>query len=156
MLVLLALVMVLATALGTVYVPFPQTVKIILKNWGILHDVSFKEGQEPIIFLVRFPRVIVAVLVGAALATSGAVMQGMFRNPMADPGIIGVSSGASLGAVLAIFLGLASKSLFYMPAFAVVGAFTAALVIFLLSSRGGKIPVLTLILAGIAGLDCRK
>lgn len=150
MVVLLLATMVLATAVGAVYVPFHETVKIVLKNWGFLRDIEFKPGYESIIFFVRFPRVLVACVVGAALATSGAVMQGMFRNPMADPGIIGVSSGAGLGAVTAIALGLTAKSLYVMPVFAIVGALTATSVIFLLSSRRGRIPVLILILAGIA------
>jgi iron complex transport system permease protein len=150
MVVMLILTVIAATAIGAVSVPFFETAKIILKNFGLIKFKSFTESQESIIFFVRFPRVIIAVLVGAALAASGTVMQGMFRNPMADPGIIGVSSGASLGAVTAIALGLTAKSMYFMPVFATIGAFTAAFVIFMLSSRGGKIPVLTLILAGIA------
>jgi len=102
MLILLLIVVVAATAIGAVYVPFFETFKIILKNIGLLHNTTFIEGQEPIIFLVRFPRVLIAALAGTALAASGAVMQGMFRNPMADPGLLGISSGAGFGAVLAI------------------------------------------------------
>ncbi len=150
MLMILIAVMIIATAVGAVSVPFIQTVKIILKNWGLLGNVAFPEGQEPIIYLVRFPRVIVAALVGIGLATSGAIMQGMFRNPMADPGIIGVSSGAGLGAVIAITLGLTAKSIYFMPLFASVGSFAATFIIYMLASRGGKVPVLTLVLAGIA------
>lgn len=150
MLILLAFTLVLATAVGAVYVPFLKTLKIILKNWGIINMGGFSREQELIIFFVRFPRILVAALVGAALGTSGAVMQGMFRNPMADPGIIGVSSGAGLGAVLAITLGLTARNIYFMPAFATAGAIIAAAVIFILSARKGKIPVLTLILAGIA------
>lgn len=143
-------VIVLSTAIGAVGVPFTQTVKIILKNWGFIPDAKFPEGWEPIIFFVRFPRVVIAALVGAALAVSGAVMQGMFRNPMADPGIIGVSSGASLGAVASIALGLTAKSLYFMPLMASVGSLAAAFIIFLLASQGGKIPVMNLILSGVA------
>lgn len=150
MLALLAFLMIIATAVGAVYVPLGDTAKIILKNLGILNGGTFTESQESIIFFVRFPRVIVAVLVGAALAASGTVMQGMFRNPMADPGIIGVSSGASFGAVAAIALGLTARSIYFTPLFATAGAFAAAWAIFMLASRGGKIPVLTLILSGIA------
>ncbi|MCR4435125.1 MAG: iron chelate uptake ABC transporter family permease subunit [Clostridiales bacterium] len=146
----LILIIVAATAIGAVYVPFGDTVRIILKNYGILKAPSVDDSQESIIFFVRFPRVLVAVLVGAALAASGCVMQGMFRNPMADPGIIGVSGGASLGAVTAIALGLTSGSVYVMPVFATAGALAAAWLIFLLASKGGKIPVLTLILSGIA------
>jgi len=150
MAVMLILTIISATAVGAVSVPFFETAKIILKNFGLVEFKSFTESQESIIFFVRFPRVVIAALVGAALAASGTVMQSIFRNPMADPGVIGVSSGASLGAVTAIALGLTAKSMYFMPAFATAGAFAAAFVIFLLSSRGGKIQVLTLILAGIA------
>ncbi len=96
------------------------------------------------------PRVLAAVLIGAALSTVGAVMQGMFRNPMADPGIIGVSSGAGLGAVLAMALGLSATSIFFLPIFASIGAIAASLIIFTLSLKGGKVGVFTLILSGIA------
>jgi len=103
---ILLIVMILGSAIGAVYVPFFDTVKIILTKWGVMKSTAFNRGAESIIYYVRFPRVLVAALVGSALATSGAVMQGMFRNPMADPGIIGVSSGASLGAITAISLGM--------------------------------------------------
>jgi iron complex transport system permease protein len=77
-------------------------------------------------------------------------MQGMFRNPMADPGILGVSSGAGLGAVTAIALGLTAQSLFFLPVFASVGSLLAAFIIFVLSSKGGRVPALALILSGLA------
>ena len=150
MLLVLLLVMIAGTAIGAVYVPFIDTFKIILKNIGIMKAATFPEGQEPIIFLVRFPRVVVAALAGTALGASGAVMQGMFRNPMADPGILGISSGAGMGAVLAIKLGLAAVSIFLLPLFAFVGAFLAISAVYLLSYRKGRVPVLTLILSGIA------
>ncbi len=150
MLAILAVLLIAATAFGTVSVPFGNTVQAILKNWGILENVKLMPGQEQIIFYARFPRVVVAVLVGAALAASGAVMQGVFRNPMADPGILGVSSGAGLGAVTAIALGLSARSMYYMPLFAATGALLAAATIFILSARKGRTPTLTLILSGIA------
>ncbi|OPX43765.1 hemin transport system permease protein HmuU [Ruminiclostridium hungatei] len=150
MLMVLLVITIAGTAVGAVYVPFFDTFRIILKNLGLLKNAVFAEGQEPIIFLVRFPRVAVAALAGTALGASGAVMQGMFRNPMADPGILGISSGAGLGAVLAIKLGLAAVSMYYMPLFAFTGAFLAIMAIYLLSYQKGKVPVLTLILSGIA------
>lgn len=150
MFVALAGVMLVGVAVGTVYVPVDRVFRIILKNWGLLKMDEFPGGQESIIYLVRFPRVVVAALTGAALATSGAVMQGMFRNPMADPGILGVSSGAGLGAVISIVLGLSAGSIFVLPLFASIGAIAAVSVIYLLSARHGKIPTLTLILSGIA------
>lgn len=150
MFVALAAIMLVGVAIGTVYVPVDRVFRIILKNWGLLPKAEFSGGQESIIYLVRFPRVIVAALTGAALATSGAVMQGMFRNPMADPGILGISSGAGLGAVISIVLGLSAGSIFLLPLFASIGAIAAVSVIYLLSARQGKIPTLTLILSGIA------
>ncbi len=150
MLMLLLVVMIAGTAVGAVYVPFFDTFRIILKNLGLLPNATFAEGQEPIIFLVRFPRVAVAALAGTALGTSGAVMQGMFRNPMADPGILGISSGAGLGAVLSIKLGLVTAGIFILPLSAFTGAFLAIMAIYILSYRKGKVPVLTLILSGIA------
>jgi len=149
MIVMLLLLMILATAVGAVYVPFGQVVKVILKKAGLLVSANTTQNQESIIFLMRLPRVIVAALAGAALATCGSVMQGMFRNPMADPGILGVSSGAGLGAVTAIALGLSSQG-YFLALFASVGAITAVGIIYVLSVRGGKIPTLTLILSGIA------
>ncbi len=148
--VLLALALVAAIIVGTVDIPVGQVFRIILKNWGLLPDAKIEAGQESIIYLVRFPRVLTAALVGAALSISGAVMQGMFRNPMADPGILGVSSGAGFGAVIAIVAGLTARSMFFLPLFASAGAAGAVTVIYLLSVRRGRIPVLTLILSGIA------
>jgi iron complex transport system permease protein len=110
-----------------------------------------------IILDIRLPRAVLGMLVGASLAVSGAVMQGLFRNPLADPGLVGVSSGASLGAVLLIVLG----STFFGPLFAVFGfyalpvaAFSGGLVTTLLlykiATRSGQTSVATMLLAGIA------
>lgn len=150
MTVILILIIVAAISIGTVFVPIKTIIKVILHKIGLYGNTGFEYEQQAIIYYVRLPRVLAAVLIGAALATVGAVLQGMFRNPMADPGIIGVSSGASLGAVAAIALGLSSQGLFYMPLFASVGAILAALIILTLSLRGGRVATFTLILSGIA------
>lgn len=144
----LLILMIFATAVGAVYVPFFDTVSAILKNWG-LGNIGVLPEHESVIYFIRLPRVVVAALVGAALAVSGAVMQGMFGNPLADPGIIGVSSGAALGAVLAIALGL-TYNMYIMPAFAAVGALVAVGITVMMASRNGKVPLLVLLLAGIA------
>ena len=150
MLALLLITVIAAVAIGAVYVPPGRSFKIILAQMGLLQDASLPQDQSSIIFLVRLPRVLTASLAGGALAACGAVMQGMFRNPMADPGILGVSSGAGLGAVTAITLGFAARSIYLLPLFASVGALLAVTVIYLLSHRKGKISPLTLILSGIA------
>jgi iron complex transport system permease protein len=89
-------------------------------------------------------------LVGAMLAVAGAQMQGLFKNPLASPDTTGTSSGAALGAVLALVTGLAARSLFYLPIFAFVGALLALLAVYLIATRHGRTPVATLLLAGVA------
>lgn len=106
-----------------------------------------------IILELRLPRTVLAALVGAALGLSGAAMQGYLRNPLADPGLFGVSAGASLGAVLALFFGLAAQA-WLLPAFALAGAGVAMALLALLVGRSGSLIVFTLggvILASIAG-----
>jgi iron complex transport system permease protein len=101
-----------------------------------------------IIWQVRLPRLCVALLAGAALAASGLVLQAYFRNSLASPGLLGVSSGGAAGAVLAISLGLSSASLFVVPAAAVVGASAAALSVAALARR--FVSTERLLLAGVA------
>lgn len=110
-----------------------------------------------IILDIRLPRAVLGMLVGASLAVSGAVMQGLFRNPLADPGLVGVSSGASLGAVLLIVLG----STFFGPLFAIFGFYAlpvaafcggliTTLLLYKIATRSGQTSVATMLLAGIA------
>lgn len=147
---LLLLTIIVAVALGAVYVPLGRSFRIILDNIGIIDDPTLPQEQVSIIYRVRLPRVIVACIAGAALSACGAAMQGLFRNPMADPGVLGVSSGAGLGAMIAITTGVANRSIYTMPVFAAVGALCTVTVIYLLSLRRGRISPLTLILSGIA------
>ena len=90
---------------------------------------------------IRLPRVAVGMLVGAALAVAGVQMQGLFQNPMASPDIIATSTGAALGAVVAIVLGLAQLSLSWLPAFAFLGALASLAVVYALTTRRGRTPV---------------
>lgn len=113
-------------------------------------DGLFGPADDPVSIIVRelrLPRVLLAIMAGATLGYSGAALQGLLRNPLADPGIIGVSSTASLGAVIAIYLGLASVSQFAIPLTAMTGAFVATVIMMVLAARDAS--VLTLILAGI-------
>jgi iron complex transport system permease protein len=147
---LLGLVGVAALAIGSVSVPFEQTIAILLHQLHLTEDVTWTPMQATIILQVRFPRVLMAALVGGGLALSGAVMQGIFQNPMADPGLLGVSSGAALGAVLAITLGLAMQHYLMLPGFAFLGGLAAASVVYGLATSGGKTPIATLLLSGVA------
>lgn len=108
------------------------------------------EATRKIIFSIRMPRTILAMLVGGNLALAGAIMQGFFRNPMAEPYIVGVSSGAGLGAVIAVISGLASLSVFALPAFAFVFALGATTLVYLLSIKSGRSHPYKLLLSGIA------
>jgi iron complex transport system permease protein len=113
---------------------------------------------EAIIVNIRLPRVVMAALVGAALALSGAVLQGLFRNPLAEPSLIGVSNGATLGAVMFIvYLESAMRSLmplwgvkFALPMFAFVFALGVTRLVMRLAARGGKTSISTLLLTGVA------
>jgi iron complex transport system permease protein len=105
-------------------------------------------STELIVRQIRLPRIALGAIVGFALAAAGTVMQGFFRNPMADPSIIGVSSGAAVGAVAFIVLPLSVP--FGRPAFAFAGALVAAFLVYAIATEGGRTPVATLLLAGVA------
>lgn len=105
-------------------------------------------STELIVRQIRLPRIALGAIVGFALASAGTVMQGFFRNPMADPSIIGVSSGAAVGAVAFIVLPLSVP--FGRPAFAFCGALVAAFLVYAIATEGGRTPVATLLLAGVA------
>ena len=141
---------ILSVALGAVRVPIGESIRILIN--GITQHSFFEvdKSYESIIFSVRLPRVIIAILVGAALAISGTAIQSLFRNPMADPGVIGISSGASFGAIVVIALGLSSVSLYFTPIFASLGALLIAYVIYRLSCRDRSVSMLTMILSGMA------
>ena len=97
---------------------------------------------------IRLPRAILGAMIGATLGLSGAVLQGYLRNPLADPGVLGVSASASLGAVIAIYTGLSAAFALALPVLAMLGAIAAVMVIQTLA--GGRAGTLTLILAGVA------
>lgn len=138
-----------ALSIGSVSIPI-KTVLTIFS--GHSQDVSHTGPHlyEVILFHLRLPRVLLAGLVGGSLALSGAVMQGVFRNPMADPGIIGVTSGGALGAVIAIYTGIAFAHPAALPALAFPGAAVAVFLVYGLATRGGRTPVSALLLSGIA------
>ena len=129
--------------------------------WGALGKLATGEAlttmERVVLWDIRLPRVLLCVLVGAALATSGAVMQGLFRNPLADPGLVGVGAGAGLGAILSIVLGgLLPLGLqgwlgpYLTPAAAFLGGWGSTLLLYRVSTRGGQTSVATMLLAGIA------
>ncbi|MHA7967160.1 FecCD family ABC transporter permease [Paenibacillus sp. CAU 1782] len=126
-------------ASGSVFIPLPEIIKALNGNGD--------EAYHTIIWNLRLPRVLVGLLAGACLAASGTLLQGVMRNPLADPGIIGVSAGGGLAAVIALVL--FPQLSYLLPAFAFGGALISALLIYLLAWDGGSSPV-KIVLAGIA------
>jgi iron complex transport system permease protein len=117
---------------------------------GVAFDASVSEIDALVIWSIRTPRVLVAALVGMALAVAGAQMQGLFQNPLASPDIVGTSAGAALGSVCVIALGLAARSIFYIPVFAFLGAALALAAVYALSATRGRGSMATLLLSGVA------
>jgi len=149
---LLLIVMCISLAWGQIDIPLHSTLSVVADQLGLPGNwqPEYTQEQKAVLWFIRMPRTLVGVLVGAALGVAGAVMQGVFSNPLADPGIVGVSSGAATGAVLSIALGVSAQSMFYMPMFAFVGSICAVSITVFLAMRHGKIPVMTLLLSGVA------
>ncbi len=132
-----------------------QIFLILMHKLPIIKDFiipSWSTTHETIIMVLRFPRVLLAGLVGSGLALAGATFQGLFRNPMADPYVIGVSSGAALGALCAMLLQSAMHFItpLAVPVLAFLFAMLTIWLVYQLARMGSKVPVMTLLLAGVA------
>jgi len=141
----------LASAFGAVTIPLPDILRMALNKLAIFDFPATWEGaDETIIFQLRLPRVIGAALVGSALATAGALFQGLLRNPMADPYIIGTSAGAALGATVAMMLpvNLAFLGFGLLPLAAFGGALATVILVYNLARVGAKTPIISMLLAG--------
>jgi iron complex transport system permease protein len=148
--VLLALAVV-AAGTGQLRVPPAEVLGSVLHRIGLdVGPLPSHANGDAALWTIRFPRVVMAVLAGAALATAGAVMQGVFGNPLADPGVVGVSSGAALAACTGIVFGLNFLGAFTSAALAFVGGLVTTLVVYLLARSGGRTEVVTLVLTGVA------
>ena len=173
---LLAAVVTVSAALGPVSVPPMEVAKVLLNALAIpasvevavrsasgplivphvdfgfrpLFTYEVKRLHEQIVMQVRLPRILLGAIVGFGLTAAGTVMQGFFRNPMADPSIIGVSSGAATGAVAFIVFPVAVPFWLGLQGSAFVGALIAAFGVYAIATRNGRTPVATLLLAGVA------
>ncbi len=146
-----------AISQGAVPIPVEHVLAIFADRAGLSPMLEIPQQHEVIVWNIRLPRVVLGALVGASLAVSGAAMQGLFRNPLAAPGLIGVSSGAALAAVITLVLGttvLASivgwLGTFAVPVAAFVGGVVTTVVVYRLATRNGRTSVATMLLAGIA------
>jgi len=141
----------LASAFGAVNIPLPDVLKMALNKVAVFDfSPTWRAVDETIIFQIRLPRVIGGALVGAALATAGVLFQGLLRNPMADPYIIGTSAGAALGATIAMTLpiNLAFLGFGLVPVAAFIGALATVILVYNLARVGGKTPIISMLLAG--------
>lgn len=141
----------LSMSWGQLDIPVENILALFCQSVGLpfFSDITVTPEQEAVLLHIRLPRTLVGLMVGAGLAASGAVMQGIFSNPLADPGIIGVSGGAALGAVVAIAFGLSETSFVALPLCALCGALSAVTLTVFLAMRHGKIPIMTLLLSGV-------
>jgi iron complex transport system permease protein len=148
----LVICLVLSATIGSVSFGIPTFFEILLAG---LKGQPLSAAQQPlatILFSLRFPRTILVALTGAALAGSGAAYQGLFRNPLADPYLIGVASGAGLGAVFAMSLRSSAlfESMYFIPLAAFAGAMITVWTAYTLARSGNSLPSTNLILAGVA------
>jgi iron complex transport system permease protein len=154
--VALIAVFILSTGFGAVRISVSELISILLKPLGV--DVYEHSQEQYLVFwIIRLPRVLMAMVVGASLAITGAAMQGLFRNPLADPSIIGISGGGAMMAALFIVLGGGILYSFIplagevgLTIFTFIGALLTTFLVFTLSLRKGKSDVATMLLAGIA------
>ncbi len=144
-------------SVGTLPISISQSLAILLSFTGLFDGIVYDPAQELVLEAIRAPRVLLAMLVGASLAVSGAVIQGLFRNPLADPALIGVSSGAAVSAAIVIVLG---NVLFgelpqlthavALPVAAFAGGVITTLLVYRFATVSGTTDVATMLLAGIA------
>lgn len=148
---ILALGVMVSAGIGSVRIPLWAIARTVAQEVAPI-DMGVDETTRAIVLQIRMPRIVLAVVVGMALAASGTVFQGLFRNPMADPFIIGVSGGAALGATSAIVFGLTFSvlGLSAVTLLAFVGALGVTLVVYRLAWHRGDIVVEHLLLAGVA------
>ncbi|MBF9196527.1 FecCD family ABC transporter permease [Microvirga terrestris] len=152
---LVLLVSLVALGLGATGVPLSRTLSIVTD--AAMGRTGALGGDGLIILQVRLPRLLLGLLIGAALASSGALMQGLFRNPLADPGLIGVSAGAALAAATTIVLGdallvplIGPLPFTALPIGAFAGGLLTTLALYLVATRSGRTSIATMLLAGVA------
>jgi len=154
--ILLLLIIIGSTNIGVANISVKQTAEILLSKIPLVNKFitldNVKESSIVIILKLRLPRIILASFVGAGLSIVGASFQGMFKNPMADPYVLGISSGAALGATLSMVFGIDSHitglSLTALCAF--IGAVITTLIVYNIARIGSKVPSTTLLLSGVA------
>jgi len=145
------IITVLALTVGSVEIPFKTVWQILISHLPFVNlHVGWSSTADMIITGIRLPRILMAGAVGIALGTAGATYQGLFRNPLADPYLIGVAQGAALGAVVGFVLPWTFGGSYLIPILAFLGAVAAVSIVYLIARVGKTLPMTTLILAGVA------
>lgn len=154
---MLLAITIISLSMGAVPISAGQTIAIIGNTIGINLPWEYSASQQAVLESIRAPRIVLGILVGSVLAISGAAMQGLFRNPLADPALIGISSGATLAAVAVIVLestllqGFSQwTGLYSLPIAAFAGGFAATWLVYHFATVGGRPDISSLLLAGIA------
>ncbi len=157
LLFLLIALLMLALSTGEVSVRFHQVIGILFNELGISLNIPYEARQEAIITVIRLPRVLMGLLLGGMLAYAGAILQGLFRSPLADPGLIGVSSGAALATALmlafsgSVLAGLSATDIRIVVSIsACAGAGLTAYLLYRLATVAGRTSIATMLLIGIA------
>jgi iron complex transport system permease protein len=156
--VLLAITVLFSLSVGAVSVPLRDVMVIMLQKVGLFTSVTVDSVHEVVLGSIRLPRILMTILIGASLGICGASLQGLFRNPLVEPSLIGVSGGSAVGVVLLIVFGsstvfMQTKGLLYhamLPLVAFGGGLLATFLVLKLSSFAGKTNIAVLILVGVA------
>lgn len=155
--IVMVLLALLSCATGAITIPITHLLDLLGSYLHLTNGDAITQVERHVFLAIRLPRVLLGALVGGSLAITGASLQGLFRNPLADPGLIGVSSGAALGVVSMIVFGGAvlpaavlEHSTYATPAFAFLGGVAVTWIVLLLARRDGRVHVATMLLAGIA------
>jgi iron complex transport system permease protein len=146
----LLVIFVAASAIGAYEIPVSQILGSVLHKLGIDIGPVPDDLGESVLWDVRFPRVVLAGLIGASLGCAGALMQGIFGNPLAEPGTIGVSAGAATGAAASIVAGISTFGTYTVTIAAFIGGLITTLLVYAVARSSGRTEVITLVLTGIA------
>ena len=149
----LFLALLAGVGIGSTSISWPiilRVVEIKLLPHAWTSAIPISKADQVIVWLIRVPRVVVAFFVGAALASAGVIMQALFRNPLAEPGLVGAGAGAVLGGVISFVFGWSATSVLSLPLLAMLGALLALALVYTMATRGGVTPVSTLLLSGVA------
>lgn len=148
--VLLVVGVIVSATVGQLQIGVRGVLGTLLHGMGITTDWRPDQISEQTLWHIRLPRVVMSLLVGCALAVAGTVMQAIFGNPLAEPGVVGVSSGAALGASIAIVTGVTAFGGWGVAVAAFIGGFVATVLVYSMARSNGRTEVVTLLLTGIA------